>query len=230
MNKNKIAIFTILIASSLMLQSKVFALVADVNNSVNVGVKSGGMSSDINSKSEVSATTSDKMDRNNEDTNSDSEIKENNKDNSVDSDSDTKIENEHRSFVALFVHNLRSIADREGSIGEEVRVIAQEQNDSSSTTVNAIAKVENKGGFSRFLFGADYKNIGMIRSELVKIQNRIDKLSVLASSTTITLADKQELDLQITALKSEQAKLKTFVDVNENKFSLLGWFVKLFNK
>lgn len=224
MNKNKINISVLIVTFALSSYLSAFALDSNikvsVDGSLNTKSEVSEKSSNVNSDSEINATVGD--DKSND------SIKDNDENNATTSGGEAG--EEHRSFVSSFVQNLRSIAEREDSIGDEVKVIAKEQSDSSSTTVEAITKVENKGEFSRFLFGTDYKNIGTIRSEIVKIQNRINKLSVLASSTAITIADKQELNLQISALKSEQVKLNTFVDVNENKFSLLGWFVKLFNK
>lgn len=135
----------------------------------------------------------------------------------------------HRSVVATFVQNLLLVANREGGIGSEVRVIAQEQNDSSSTTAKAVVEVENKGGFSTFLFGTDYKNIGVIRSELARTATRIDRLSALASSTSTSIIDRQQLGIQIEALRTDQDKLNAFVNANVGEFSIFGWFVRLFN-
>lgn len=177
-----------------------------------------GISEKIKSDSKDNATTSDKEDKISKD------------DNEEATSTGSEIADEHKSVVSSFVHNLLSLAEKESEIGDKVREIAKEQNDSSSTTVEAINKVENKGGVSRFFFGSDYKNIGVIRSELSKTSNRIDELSKLASSTSIKVSDKEELNTQIEALKTEQSKLDTFVNTNESKFSLLGWFVKLFNK
>ncbi len=78
--------------------------------------------------------------------------------------------NEERSVVASFVQNLLTIANREKGIGSEVKVIAQEQEDSASTTAQAMINVENRGSFVKFLFGADYKSIGIIRSEIALVR------------------------------------------------------------
>lgn len=136
---------------------------------------------------------------------------------------------EHRSAVSMFVHNLLKVADREGGIGKEVRVIAHEQNDSGTTTAESIAKVETRSSFKKFLLGSDYKSLGVIRSELAKGDNRISRLMAIASSTTdVTI--KAQLVAQIKLWQDDQAKVTAFVNANENNFSLLGWFVKLFNK
>lgn len=134
---------------------------------------------------------------------------------------------EHRSAVAAFVQSLLRVADRDGGIGAEVRAVAQSQNDSASSTAEAIAKVENRSKLWSFLFGTDWKNVGMLRSQLAKTDADAARLeTALAEATDASV--KADLQAQITALKAEQAKVETFVEAHEKSFSLLGWFTKLF--
>lgn len=135
----------------------------------------------------------------------------------------------HRSAVANFVQNLLSVADREGGIGQQVRVIAQQQNDSKEKAAEAIDKVENRSKIKTFLIGSDYKNLGALRSEMVKTRNNIDQLKRLVDKTTIE-DDKTTLKNQITALEQEQTNINDFITQNESKFSLFGWVAKLLNK
>jgi hypothetical protein len=229
MNKNKISVSFVL-AIALTLGSYVPALAlensigASVDGSVNVTSKSG-VEASVKASSSVNENSQSQSD--NKKGSSNDNVKANIEVQSTTTGSETSTE--HRSAVATFVQNLLSIANREGGIGNEVRVIAQEQNDSSSTTAEAIIKVEKKGGISAFLFGTDYKNLGVIRSELASTTNRIDRLSKLASSTINTQA-KIELDAQIKLLQEDQAKVTAFVNTHENSFSLFGWFVKMFSK
>lgn len=135
---------------------------------------------------------------------------------------------EHRSAVASFVKSLLDVADREGGIGPQVRVVAQAQNDSASTTEAAIAKVESRSPLTTILFGSDYKSLGQLRSEMVTTQNNVDQLNKLMAKATND-ADKTELATQIKALEDSQAKVSAFVDLHENSFSLFGWFTKWFS-
>lgn len=133
----------------------------------------------------------------------------------------------HRSEVAKFVQTLLSSSTRIGGIGEQVRLIAQEQASSTEKTVAAIEKVEQRGTFKTFIIGADYKNLGVIRSELVTMQNRVERLSAeaerMASST-----EKNTLIQEIVALGEERLKIETFIKNNEDVFSLFGWVRKIF--
>jgi hypothetical protein len=133
----------------------------------------------------------------------------------------------HRSAVATFVKSLLSVANREGGIGAEVRVIAQAQNESASTTVEAVEKIEARNKIKTFLIGSDYKTIGELRSELAKTDNNLEKLKSLRDKA-VTASAKAELDVQIAALEKAQVELEAFVDSHEDSVSIFGWFVKLF--
>lgn len=136
---------------------------------------------------------------------------------------------EHRSAVANFVQSLLDIADREGGIGEQVRVIAQEQNQSASTTMQAMEKVQTRSKVKTFFIGSDYKNLGGLRSEMVQTENRLEQLNKLMENTE-NAGDKTELQNQIQLLQQEQTKIESFINANESKFSLFGWLVKIFVK
>ena len=93
--------------------------------------------------------------------------------------------------------------------------------------VAAIEKVEQRSRVKTFIVGADNKNLGVIRSELVTMQNRIQRLGAeaerMASST-----EKDTLIREIVSLGEERMKLETFIKDNEEVFSLFGWVRKIF--
>lgn len=135
----------------------------------------------------------------------------------------------HRSVVATFVHKLLEVANREGGIGEQVRVIARAQNDAATTTAEVLNRVEKRNKIKTFLIGSDYKNLGSLRSEMVQTRNRIEQLKDLMEKAE-TAADKTELQNQIQTLLREQTRIDNFIKAQEGKFSLFGWLVKLFKK
>jgi len=136
----------------------------------------------------------------------------------------------HRSVVANFVQSLLRVASRqEGGIGEQVRVVAQEQNQNKEKTADQIESIEKRNKIKTFLIGTNYKNVGALRSEMVQTRNRLEKLNRLMGQTT-DAADKTELQNQIQTLEDEQAKIETLLKKAEGKFSLFGWLVKLFSR
>ena len=137
---------------------------------------------------------------------------------------------QHRSAVATFVKSLLDVADREqGGIGEQVRAVANEQDESKDDVAGAIDKIQNRSKLKTFFIGTDYKNIGQLRSEMVKTGNQIDQMKRLLDEIT-SEENKIALHDQIQVLEQDQQTINSFLTTNENKFSLFGWFVKLFNK
>ena len=136
---------------------------------------------------------------------------------------------EHRSDVSKVVQELRNVAGMDSNIGQEVSKIAKEQEDSAKQAEEVMDKVEKVGKFRTLFFGTDYKNLGTLRSELVKTQNAIDRLTKAMERVT-DVNVKADLQKQIDALKATLAKAETFANDHESQFSFLGWFIKLFVK
>jgi len=136
---------------------------------------------------------------------------------------------QHKSAVADFVQGLLQIADRQGGIGEQVRTIAQQQNQSASTTVQAMEQIQTRSRIKTFLMGTDYKNLGVLRSEFVQTRNRLEQLNKLMENVQNT-AEETELQNQIQTLEQEQTKIEDFIESQEGQFSLFGWLLKLFNR
>ncbi len=135
---------------------------------------------------------------------------------------------EHRSKVVEAVLKLVELAGKDKNIGEEISEIAKEENESSGRAAEAIKEVEARGKFKTFLFGTDYKNIGALRSEMVRSDNNIDRLTK-AKDRTIDQAVKAELDVQIAVFQKANDEAEAFVKANESKFSIFGWLFKLFS-
>lgn len=154
--------------------------------------------------------------------------KEKNKENNKENKGKFNAES-HRSVVATFVQSLLGVADREGGIGQEVRVIAQQQNETKNRASDLINAVESRNKIKEFFIGTSYKNLGELRSQMVQSRNQIDQLKRLAEKAE-NEGDKTELQNQIQLLEQEQASINNFITQNENQFSLFGWAVKLFRK
>lgn len=136
---------------------------------------------------------------------------------------------QYRSTVANAVQGLLEVADRQGGIGQQVRTIAQQQNQSATTTIKAMEKVQTRSKVKTFFLGSDYKNLGTLRSEMVQTQNRLTQLNQLMTSVQ-NEGDKTELQNQIQTLEQEQTKIESFIGAQEGKFSLFGWLAKMLNK
>ncbi|MFZ3057992.1 MAG: hypothetical protein WA092_03040 [Minisyncoccales bacterium] len=137
---------------------------------------------------------------------------------------------QHRNNMSTFVQGLLTAADNEqGEVGEQIRTMAQQQNQSKDNIADTIDKVDARNGLKIFLIGLDYKNIGQLRSEIANMDNHIDRLNTLLTKLENS-QDITTIQEQIKTLEAERQKINDIVKANESKFSLFGWFVKLFNK
>jgi hypothetical protein len=141
----------------------------------------------------------------------------------------TTLMEQHRNAIANFAQSLNGVANRAGGIGQQIRLMAQEQNQSASNTIQAMEKVQTRSAFRTFLLGTDYKNIGALRSEMVQTENRIERLNELMTNIENT-ADKTELQNQIQTLIAEKTKIEEFVKTQEGKVNLFGWLTRMFSK
>jgi hypothetical protein len=133
----------------------------------------------------------------------------------------------HRSAVATFVQTLRATAARDGGIGAEVRAVAQAQNDAASTTIDAMTKLEKRSNVVSFFLGTDWKSVGTIRRAIAQNQADVKNLEKSLSLTT-NASVRAELEAEIETLRNAGEDLENFVTSHEAKFSLFGWFTKLF--
>ena len=132
-----------------------------------------------------------------------------------------------RSAMATMVLRLNAVANRDFGIGAEVRAIAAEQASSSERAIEAQEKAEARNALVTLLFGADYKNLGRLRSEIATTDNSIRRLTAAMNRSTDATV-RTELQSQIDVLETQKEETAEFVTTNESKFSIFGWFVKLF--
>jgi hypothetical protein len=136
---------------------------------------------------------------------------------------------ERQSMVAQAVQGLLDLANMEPRIGEKIRVIAQEQNQAQEKIDNQINTIQTRNKVKTFLFGTDYKSANELRKEMTATENQINELNQLKEQIqnenhAIILQD------QVGLLEQEKNKIQAFVNDNEDKFSLFGWFIKIFVK
>jgi len=145
-----------------------------------------------------------------------------------DDDDDEEVAKEYKNEVAQFVHNLKTIGEIEGGIGQQVRVVAQAQNDSQSKVENSIKDIDDRSDLVKFLIGPKYGSITEVKTAIVENQTRIKVLTDLVNQLTDP-AVKLVLQDQITILNQQNANLQKFVTKNESKISVFGWLIRLFS-
>ena len=145
-----------------------------------------------------------------------------------DEEEDDDVAKEYKNEVAQFIHNLKAIGEIEGGIGEQVRVVAQAQNDSENEVDDSIKEIEDRHGFVEFLVGPKYGSIAQIKAVMAENEARIKVLTDLSGQITDP-AVKTVFQDQITILSQQNANLQKFVADTESGISLFGWLVKMFS-
>src|SRR3989338_4904447 len=101
---------------------------------------------------------------------------------------------------------------------QTVQVIEEEQQEVEET----VGELEKRPKWQTLLFGTDFKNLGDLRSQLVRNRNTIRKLT--KSLDTLESSESQGLvQAQIYNLEANQLEIKEIIEENESQFSILGW-------
>lgn len=146
-----------------------------------------------------------------------------------DQDSNSAMSEQRRSEVANAVQLMLQVADREGGIGEQVRLIAQNQNKNQEEIENNLEQVENRGGVAKFLIGPNYGQINKAEKLLEQNRENISQLNEIKTQLT-NEADVQIIANQIEVLEQANLQIENSLQNAEKGFSLFGWMFKLLSK
>jgi len=136
---------------------------------------------------------------------------------------------ERRSDVSNAVKQLLEVADRQGGIGEQVRVVAQSQNDDHQKIEASLEDIKNRSGFVKFFIGPKYSEIKNAQKLLDQNKERIQQLTQLKDKLA-NLADQQQVTQQIQLLEQTHLDAQKLVNDLQKGFSLFGWLFKGFAK
>ncbi|MFA6594296.1 MAG: hypothetical protein WCT16_03500 [Candidatus Buchananbacteria bacterium] len=136
---------------------------------------------------------------------------------------------QRKSQVANAVQEMLQVADRNGDIGQQVRVIAQAQNQSQERLEVSLQKVQGRGGVAKFFIGPNYDEINSAKRILQQNREQISRLKQLQNQLA-NQGDQQQLTQQIQLLEQIHMGMESSLQASEKGFSLLGWMFKLFAK
>ncbi len=132
----------------------------------------------------------------------------------------------HGFKVSNAVHSLLATENWTGGIGEEVSQIAQDISKSVNKTTEAEQKINNRGGFSKFLFGGDEKAAEKIQSQVNKNQQRLQRLEQSQQNCNCSEEVKNMMQEQIQEIEQEQQRLQQVAQEEKQNKGLLGWLWK----
>lgn len=134
---------------------------------------------------------------------------------------------EVRSEVANTVHDLLEMADRNGGIGEQIRVVAQAQNKNQEDIKSGLEKIQSRSKFKYFFVGPDYKQIDNIKALLTQNREQLQQLSQIQTQL-VNQGDNQKIQEQINTLEQINTSFENQINTTERGFSLLGWLFRIF--
>ena len=136
---------------------------------------------------------------------------------------------EKRSEVANAVQEMLQIAERSGGIGQQVKVIAQAQNQNQEKLETSLEKVQSRGDFAKFFIGPKYGDINEAEELLAQNREQIKQLNQVKNQL-INQADQDKLMEQVQIIEKANLEIKNTLDGAQKGFSLFGWAFKLFSK
>ena len=135
---------------------------------------------------------------------------------------------QRRSRVSNAVQTMLQISEENQGIGQQIRIIAQNQNREMEEIEEGLQSVKQRSRFVRFLIGPKYGQISSIEERLEQNNGRLEELKQLKDE--LPEEDAKILDVQIQAMQEVKKELQSELDLEEASFSLFGWLVKLFTK
>ncbi|MCK5211875.1 hypothetical protein KAJ89_04190 [Candidatus Parcubacteria bacterium] len=136
---------------------------------------------------------------------------------------------QRRSKVANAVQEMLKVAERNQGVGQQIRTIAQTQNQSQEQIEASMDRIKNRGQLKKFFFGPDYKNLNSVEDRLANHTEKLDELKDLAAQIT-NPADAVALLDQIEVMEQIGTELSGEVAVEKKGFSLFGWLNKWLSK
>jgi len=133
------------------------------------------------------------------------------------------------SDVAKGVEEILNTKTLKGGIGDQVKLIAQEQKQSQDQIRLQIDKMSNRGALVKYLIGPNYVAIKNLENQIFQNMVRIEQLTELKNQLA-NAGDINMVQETINALIEQNTSLQDRVSVENNQRSLLGWLIKFFIK
>jgi hypothetical protein len=134
---------------------------------------------------------------------------------------------QRRSRVANAVQEMLQVAERNQGIGQQIRTIAQNQDQNQKEIEMTLEHVKNNKGnvVWRFFFGPN-KYIYMAEGKLAYHAEKLQELKELASQVK-NEADAEILEEQIEIMEQVKTELAEEIKEESRGFSLFGWLRRL---
>ena len=136
---------------------------------------------------------------------------------------------QRRSAVANAVQEMLQVAERNTGIGEQIRVIAQNQNRNQEDIEESLARVQKRSAIAKIIMGPNYSEINKAQELLNQNRSQIQQMEEIRNQV-VSEEDKQVLNEQIQLISNANEEIEDLLDDSKKGFSLLGWMFKIFNR
>lgn len=136
---------------------------------------------------------------------------------------------EHMSNVASKVEELLTTKTMQKGIGQQVKVIAQEQKTAQEKAQIELKKIDNRKGLLKSIIGPDFTALKNMQKVMEQNQLRIQQLTQLQNKLT-NQDDITQVQEMIKTLTDQNTALQEKINLEEQSGSLLGWLLKIFVK
>ncbi len=136
---------------------------------------------------------------------------------------------QRRSQVANAVQEMLHVAERNSNLGQQIRVIAQSQNQNQEKVDANLERIQSRSRILRFFIGPDYNEISNANGILEQNREQIEQLNQIKNQIT-NQSDQQQLAEQIQVLEQANLQIEESLIPEQRKFSLFGWLFRSFSK
>ena len=136
---------------------------------------------------------------------------------------------DRRSQVANSVQEMLKVAERNAGIGQQIRTVAQTQNQIQEQAEEAIQEAQKRSKFTKFLIGPNYGQLKQVEENLGINTEQLKELKELKNQVENS-EDVVILEQEIFKMEEIRTDLELEVKNERKGFSLFGWMNKLFSK
>ena len=129
--------------------------------------------------------------------------------------------------AAQQMEQLMEIKGLNEEVGNQLKVLSQEQVQAKTQIQTQLNKVESRSNFVKKILGPDYGAIKNLKQQLEQNRLRVQQLQQLQSQV-INQADEIQLEAVIQALTQVNVNLEDQIQAEEQVGSIFGWLIRLF--
>lgn len=140
-------------------------------------------------------------------------------DDEVDTEANKRGEERKSQVAKAALEMIQTVEGLSNGIGNQIRVIAQEQKENHEMIEENIKNASKRGGFARFFIGPDYTQIKEAEKYIEKYNSRLEEIKEISSD---------QFENAIKEMEEARDGLMEEIEAQKGGFSLFGWLSKLF--